>query len=74
MCENSLRGDILRDFHSQFAQNQNHHQITVITVFTAFIASIAVFIYATLYQETYISELGNKYEINWECTKVCVNG
>lgn len=52
--KNTLRDDLLRDFHSQFAQNQNHHQTTVITVFTAFIALIVVFVYATLYQKTYL--------------------
>lgn len=62
--DDKLKSDILRDFHSQFAQKQNHHQTTVITVFTAFIALIAVFVYATLNQETYISSAETKLVIN----------
>ena len=49
-----LGSDLLKDFHMQFAQNQNHHQTTVITVITAFVALISVFAYATLYQEKYL--------------------
>lgn len=57
--------DFLKDYHSQFAQNQNHHQTTVITVFTGFIALIVVFIYATLYQETYLLQINKPLVINY---------
>lgn len=53
----NLRHYLVRDFHAEFAQNQNHHQSIVIKIFAASIALIAVFVYATLYQETYLNQL-----------------
>ncbi len=54
MDEGKLGDELLRDFHLQFAQNQNHHQSQVFKFFASFFVLIVTFFYATLNQESYV--------------------
>ena len=54
MSEEKLDYGLLRDFHLQFAQNQNHHQSLVYKFFAGFSVLIVTFVYATVNQKSYL--------------------
>lgn len=64
-----LKRELIKDFHTQFAQNQNHHQALMVQFFAGFIALLVVYAYATLNVVTYLKKaarsagIGNIEEI-----------
>ena len=48
--------DLLRNFHEQFAQNQNHHQSLVVKFIAGLAVVFVTFIYATVFQKSYLMQ------------------
>lgn len=61
--DEELKRELIQDFHTQFAQNQNHHQNLMIQFFAAFIALLVVYAYATLNVITYLKKTATLYKI-----------
>ncbi len=49
--------ELLKNFHEQFAINQNHHHSLVIKFLAGIIALLVTFVYATLYQKDYLLKI-----------------
>lgn len=61
--DEELKKNLILDFHTQFAQNQNHHQSLMIKFFAAFIALLVVYAYVTLNVVTYLKKTASSYGI-----------
>lgn len=45
---------LLKNFHKQFAENQNHHQSLVIKFLAGLVILLVTFLYATVFQKSYL--------------------
>ncbi|MFZ5775008.1 MAG: hypothetical protein ACOY3Z_05945 [Thermodesulfobacteriota bacterium] len=50
--------ELLKNFHEQFAENQNHHQALVIKFLAGLAVLLVTFIYATVFQKSYLIKNG----------------